>query len=86
MKVLMINGSPRREGNTGVALTEMEKVFSSEGIETEILQVGNCSIRGCIACGVCKDRGRCEMCIRDRSRWTRYCASREISFVLTRMI
>ena len=59
MKVLMINGSPRREGNTGVALTEMEKVFSSEGIETEILQVGNCSIRGCIACGVCKDRGRC---------------------------
>lgn len=59
MKVLMINGSPRREGNTGVALAEMEKVFSCEGIETEILQVGNRSIRGCIACGVCKDRGRC---------------------------
>lgn len=59
MKVLMINGSPRREGNTGVALAEMEKVFSGEGIETEILQVGNRSIRGCIACGVCKDRGRC---------------------------
>lgn len=46
MKVLMINGSPRREGNTGVALAEMEKVFSSEGIETEILQVGKRSIRG----------------------------------------
>lgn len=59
MKVLMINGSPRREGNTGVALAEMEKVFSGEGIDTEILQVGNRSIRGCIACGVCKDRGRC---------------------------
>lgn len=59
MKVLMINGSPRREGNTGVALAEMKKVFSCEGIETEILQVGNRSIRGCIACGVCKDRGRC---------------------------
>ena len=49
MKVLMINGSPRVNGNTYVALQEMEKVFVSEGIEVEILQVGNQAIRGCIA-------------------------------------
>ena len=41
MKVLMINGSPHREGNTYIALKEMEKIFSDAGIESEIVQVGN---------------------------------------------
>ena len=59
MKVLMINGSPRPNGNTSVALREMETVFSAEGIESEIIQVGNKPIRGCIACGKCAQRGRC---------------------------
>ena len=59
MNVLMINGSPRPEGNTHLALCEMEKVFSSEGIEAEILQVGQKDIRGCIACGSCMEKGRC---------------------------
>lgn len=59
MKVLLINGSPRAEGNTYVALCEMEKVFKEEGIETEILHVGNQSIRGCIACGSCAKNGKC---------------------------
>ena len=59
MKVLMINGSPRVNGNTYVALQEMEKVFVSEGIEVEILQVGNQAIRGCIACGSCANTGKC---------------------------
>lgn len=59
MKVLMINGSPRIKGNTYVALQEMEKVFVSEGIEVEILQVGNQAIRGCIACGSCAKTGKC---------------------------
>ena len=59
MKVLMINGSPRVKGNTHVALSEMEKVFAKEGIETEILQVGNKPIRGCIACGSCAEKGKC---------------------------
>ena len=53
MKVLMINGSPRPNGNTSLALREMETVFTAEGIETEIVQVGNKAIRGCIACGKC---------------------------------
>lgn len=55
----MINGSPRIKGNTYVALQEMEKVFVSEGIEVEILQVGNQAIRGCIACGSCAKTGKC---------------------------
>lgn len=59
MKVLMLNGSPRTQGNTSAALTEMKKVFHGEGIETEILHVGNKDIRGCIACGSCREKGRC---------------------------
>lgn len=59
MKVLMINGSPRPKGNTYVALHEMEKIFEQEGIETEILHVGNQDIRGCIACGSCGKTGKC---------------------------
>ena len=59
MKVLMINGSPRPNGNTSVALREMETAFATEGIETEIIQVGNKPIRGCIACGKCAEKGRC---------------------------
>ena len=59
MKVLMVNGSPRPNGNTAIALREMEKVFSEEGIETEIIQVGNKDIRGCIACGSCANAGKC---------------------------
>ena len=49
MKVLMINGSPRENGNTYAALHEMEKVFAQEGIETEIVQIGKQAVRGCIA-------------------------------------
>ena len=59
MKVLMINGSPRPNGNTSLALREMETIFKSEGIETEIVQVGNKAIRGCIACGKCAEKGKC---------------------------
>lgn len=59
MKVLMINGSPRAKGNTYTALCEMEKIFAGEGIETEILHVGNKDIRGCIACLSCKEKGKC---------------------------
>lgn len=59
MKVLMINGSPRKEGNTSIALKEMEKILIQEGIETEIVQIGSKDIRGCVACEFCKDKGRC---------------------------
>ena len=59
MKVLMINGSPRANGNTSIALGEMEKVFAQEGVETEILSIGTKDVRGCIACGRCAETGKC---------------------------
>ena len=59
MKVLMLNGSPHKEGNTYIALHEMEKVFAQEQIETELLHIGNKDIRGCVACGVCHKKGAC---------------------------
>ena len=59
MKILMINGSPRKNGNTTLALAEMEKVFRAEGVEVTVLTVGNQVIRGCVACGSCAKTGRC---------------------------
>ncbi|MCD7957018.1 MAG: flavodoxin family protein [Lachnospiraceae bacterium] len=59
MKVLMLNGSPHKNGNTAIALQEMEKVFQEEGVEAEVIQAGNQAIRGCIACGVCREKGKC---------------------------
>ena len=59
MKVLMINGSPRKGGNTAIALEEMEKIFQAEGVETDLVQVGNRDIRGCTSCYFCKKNGRC---------------------------
>ena len=59
MTVLLINGSPHAMGSTYTALHEMEKVFVQEGIETELVQVGNKDIRGCIACGTCGTKGKC---------------------------
>lgn len=59
MKVLMINGSPHAEGNTYIALHEMEKVFAGEGIDTEIIHIGNKDIRGCIACYSCAKNKKC---------------------------
>ncbi len=59
MKVLMVNGSPHAQGNTFTALQEMEKVFAKEEIDTEIIQVGNKDIRGCIACYTCMEKGKC---------------------------
>lgn len=59
MKVLLINGSPRANGNTSIALDEMVKVFAEEGIETEVVQVGNKDIRGCVACTSCYQTGKC---------------------------
>lgn len=59
MKVLLLNGSPHANGNTALALAEMVKVFETEGIETEVITIGNKDIRGCIACRSCAQKGRC---------------------------
>lgn len=59
MKVLLINGSPRRNGCTFTALSEVEKTLNLEGIETELVQLGAKAVQGCIACGRCRTLGRC---------------------------
>lgn len=58
-KVLMLNGSPRENGNITVAFSEMEKVFEELGVECEIIRIGKKDIRGCIACGTCGNTGKC---------------------------
>lgn len=59
MKVLMINGSPNKDGCTARALYEIEKTLKSENIESETVQIGKISIHGCIACGYCEKNGKC---------------------------
>lgn len=59
MKVLLINGSPRPNSNTLLGLKEMEKIFNENDIETEIVNIGNQDIRGCIGCGKCGELGKC---------------------------
>lgn len=61
MKVLLINGSARRNGNTFIALSEIAKQLEKNGIESEIVQIGTKPVRGCIACYQCKAKnlGRC---------------------------
>ena len=59
MKVLLINGSPKQNGNTALALKEMADIFAQEGIEAEIVHIGNQAIRGCVSCLGCKKAGKC---------------------------
>ncbi len=59
MKVLLINGSPREQGNTFTALSEVATTLNAEGIDTEIVQLGKKPVPGCIACGMCGRTGRC---------------------------
>lgn len=59
MKVLLLNGSPRKEGNTHIALAEVAKALQANGIETEIIAIGAKAVQGCIACDRCAELGRC---------------------------
>lgn len=59
MKVLLINGSPRKEGNTFLALSEVADTLNAEGVDTEIMHIGNKAVQGCIACFRCKELGHC---------------------------
>ena len=57
MKVLLINGSPRKQGNTSIALGEVAATLNACGIDSEIVHIGTNAVRGCIACGQCKAKG-----------------------------
>ena len=59
MKVLIINGSPRVNGNTTIAVNELVKTFNQEGVESEVVQIGNKAIRGCIGCYSCAENKKC---------------------------
>ncbi len=59
MKVLLFNGSPRANGCTFTALSEIARVLNEQGIETEILQIGNKPVQDCIGCGGCAKTGKC---------------------------
>lgn len=59
MRVLLINGSPRNEGNTFLALSEVAKTLNEEGVETVIVGIGKKAVQGCIGCGMCGRTGRC---------------------------
>lgn len=58
-KILLLNGSPKADGCTAAALKEMISVFEAEGIESELIHVGNHAVRGCMACRFCAKNGRC---------------------------
>ena len=59
MKALLINGSPHAAGCTYTALSEVQKTLEQEGIEVELIQIGNKDVRGCIGCGKCGELGKC---------------------------
>lgn len=59
MKVLMVNGSPHKEGCTYTALREIAEVLKTEGVDSEIFWIGNKPIGGCIACLKCREKGEC---------------------------
>ena len=59
LKVLMLNGSPRKNGNIALAFSEMEQVFRESGVEVENILLGNRDIRGCIACETCRKNHKC---------------------------
>ncbi|MDR2937400.1 MAG: flavodoxin family protein [Prevotellaceae bacterium] len=59
MKVLLLNGSPRKEGNTFAALTEVAGALEKNGVQTKIISIGNKPVQGCIACNKCGELGRC---------------------------
>jgi multimeric flavodoxin WrbA len=59
MKVLLLNGSPQKNGNTAIALSEAAQALQSEGIETQLIGIGVRPVQGCIACNKCAELGRC---------------------------
>ncbi len=57
MKTLLVNGSPRKDGNTAIALNEIAKTLEAEGVEAETFWIGVKPVRGCMACGKCREIG-----------------------------
>lgn len=75
MKAVLFSGSPRKNGCTYTALREIEKTLNAEGVETEILQMGNKPVRDCIACGGCRKTGHCVFTDDIVNEWLEKCES-----------
>ena len=58
MKIVVLNGSPKKNGSTAIAIQEMVKIVDEEGIKTELIQVGSMMIRGCVSCNTCSKTGK----------------------------
>lgn len=69
MKIIAVNGSPKKEGNTATALNIALEELNSHGIETELLHIGNEKITGCMGCGACKKTGRCAFADEKFQEW-----------------
>ena len=76
MKVLLINGSPRKGGNTHIALSEVAKTLNENGVETEIVSIGVKAMQGCIACNRCRELERCVFQRSEERRVGKECRSR----------
>lgn len=59
LKVLLVNGSLHRSGNTFTALSEVARTLEEEGMEAEIVHVGNRPVQECIGCYKCREKGVC---------------------------
>ncbi len=59
MRILIVNGSPNKTGNTYIALNEMRKIFEAEGAEVDWVDLGPGTVRGCADCGKCRELGKC---------------------------
>ncbi len=59
LNVLILNASPRKNGNTTVAVKEMEQIFAESEVDFETLEIGRDTIKGCISCGYCAKNGKC---------------------------
>lgn len=71
MKVVAFNGSPRKEGNTYFAIRTVLDELEKEGIETEIIHVGNKTVRGCLACNACSELRRCVIDSDEVNAWAK---------------
>ena len=75
MRVLIINGSPKNNGNTATALGEVRKVLEAHGVEIDYFDIGNQEIHGCVGCGTCYKNGKCFMddCVNDLAQRLEAC-------------
>ena len=69
MKVIALNGSPKKEGNTVFAISLVAEELKNQGIDVEVFNIGGEAIRGCAACGACKSGKPCSFSSEEELNW-----------------